>query len=137
MFCGSHRLHRRHRLHRLHRLSQWRNVPGGFGNWGNVAGGFSNWGNAAGSFGSWGNLAGGLGSFRRRRPRPFRAQRSRGPGAVRILLAGLAVFAFTRLMAFQDRPNLSKAEKTVLGVALAAVGALLLSLRRSTARYRS
>lgn len=54
----------------------------------------------------------------------------------RVLLAGLAVFAFVKLMSAANRSNRSKAATIVLGVLLVAVGAIVMSFRRSAARAR-
>ena len=99
----------RHRLHRPHHLY-----------------GLHHWGGFGSSFGSYGRR--GFGSWAPRR--------RRGPGAARILLAGVAALVFARLFSASNRSNRTAAEKAVLGIALAAVGALLLSLRRSAVRYR-
>jgi hypothetical protein len=58
------------------------------------------------------------------------------PSVGRILLAGLAVFAFVKLMSTVNRPNRSRATALVLGMLLLAVGAVLMSMRRSGQRYR-
>ena len=77
-----------------------------------------------------------FGSYARSRPRVFNRPRSRAPAAALILLAGLAAFAYARLFTAANRSTRSRVEKALLGLGLAAVGALLLSLRRSGARYR-
>jgi hypothetical protein len=66
----------------------------------------------------------------------WRPRRRRGFGAARILLAGLAALAFARLMSASNRGTSSRAEKVLLGVGLAVLGGLLLSLQRSASRYR-
>jgi hypothetical protein len=66
----------------------------------------------------------------------FGARRRRGMSAARILLAGLAAFAFARLFSAANGSTRSRGEKVLLGLGLAAVGALLLSLQRSAARSR-
>jgi hypothetical protein len=63
-------------------------------------------------------------------------RRRRGSTAARILLAGLAVFAFVKLLSLLNRSNRSTAEKVGLGALLAMVAAVLLSLRGSGRRYR-
>jgi hypothetical protein len=62
-------------------------------------------------------------------------RRRRGPSVVTLLLAGLAVFAFAKLMSVSNRQR-STTEKVLLGGLLLLVGAILLSFRRSSRRYR-
>jgi len=93
-------------------------------------------------FGGPGLFAGDLGGHRSWR-RPYgrwrraygRRRRARGPSAFTILLAGLAVFALVRLLTASNRPNLSTAQKVVLGGLVLFVGSILLSLRRRARRY--
>jgi hypothetical protein len=82
-----------------------------------------------------GPLAGGFRGHRSWRGPYSRRRRARGPSAVTILLAGLAVFALIRLMTASNRPDLSTAQKVVLGALVLLVGGVLLSLRRSARRY--
>ena len=73
------------------------------------------------------------------RPAPFRSagwRSNRGPSAAKILLAGLAVFALVRLMSSDSHRSRTTAEKVMIGALVGVLGALLLSLRRSTMRYR-
>jgi hypothetical protein len=63
-------------------------------------------------------------------------QRRRQPWAGLILVAGLAVVTYAWLLTASNRLTRSKAERAILGIALAAVGLLLLSLRRYAARNR-
>jgi hypothetical protein len=70
------------------------------------------------------------------RRRGFGFRRRRMPTAARILLAGLAVFAFVKLTSAISNSNRSTFEKVALGALLALVGAVLLSLRNSSRRYR-
>src|SRR5262245_41180442 len=98
----------RYRRYRMHRFGQFDDMTG-----------------FAGPFGTrraW--RRGGLG-FRRRRT----------PAAVKVLLAGLAVFAFVKLTA-ANRSSRSAFEKMALGALVAVVGAYLLSLRNSSRQYR-
>jgi uncharacterized membrane protein SirB2 len=53
---------------------------------------------------------------------------------VRLLLAGLAVFAFAKLMTANNSSR-STAEKVALGALIVLVGAVLLSFRRSRRPY--
>jgi hypothetical protein len=71
-----------------------------------------------------------------RRRRGFGSGRRRGPLAIQILLAGIAVFALTRLMSASNRPHRTGAEKALLAVLMAAAAGFILTLRRSAARYR-
>jgi uncharacterized membrane protein len=52
----------------------------------------------------------------------------------RLLLPGLAVLAFVKLMTMAQRPRRSRAEALVLTVLLLSVGATLVWLRRSARR---
>jgi hypothetical protein len=74
-----------------------------------------------------------------RSPRPWRrafgAAPRTGPSVGRLLLAGLAVFAFVKLMSAASRPNRSRPSALVTSVLLLAVGALVISLRRSARRH--
>jgi hypothetical protein len=66
--------------------------------------------------------------------RGFRPRR-RGPSVALLLLAGLAVFAFVKVMSAASRQGRrSTGEKIVLGALLLALGAILLSFRRSAVR---
>jgi hypothetical protein len=122
--------HARHRVRRLHRLHRLGNLGYGYGGYG---GGYGSWAN----FGDFSGLGTDSAGFGRARRRLFGGRRRRrGLGAARILLAGLAVFLFARLLSAANGSNRSTAEKVLLGMGLAAVGALLLSLRRSAARSR-
>jgi hypothetical protein len=70
-------------------------------------------------------------------PRPWTAFRTgspAGPSVGRLLLAGLAVFAFVKLMSAAHRPNRSKPTVLVTALLLLAVGALVMSFRRSARR---
>jgi len=87
-------------------------------------------------FADYGPFAAPVGARRAWRHAGFRPRRRRSP-ALAILLAGLAVVAFGKLMSALNRPNRSTAEKIGLGALLAVVGAMLLSLRsRGARRYR-
>jgi hypothetical protein len=67
----------------------------------------------------------------------FAPVRRRGPSIGRLLVAGLAVFAFVWLMTAAQRPNRWRFGRLATGVMLVAVAALMLSLRRSARRrYR-
>jgi hypothetical protein len=110
----------RHRLHRLSRVHPWADLAG----WSSYAMPFG------GAF---------VPGFRSRYRRGFRAmgrRQRRGPSAFKILLAGLAVFALVRLMSQDSQRTRTTGEKLVIGVLVAGLAAMLLSLRRSTARYR-
>src|SRR5262245_54773492 len=100
--------HRLRRLHRLHRLHRLDHL----GAFADDVGGF--------------RRPGGL----------FTSSRRRKAGPARILLAGLAALVFARLFTAANRSGRSSAEKLILGLGLAALGAFLLSLRRSAPRYR-
>jgi hypothetical protein len=60
----------------------------------------------------------------------------RGPSVALLLLAGLAVYAFVHLMAAAYRPNRSRSRAIMIGTLLFAVGAIIMSLRRSAPRHR-
>jgi hypothetical protein len=66
----------------------------------------------------------------------FHSRSRRGPSLVRILLAGLAVFALVRLMSATNRPKRSAATTLVLGLLLVIVGTMVMSFRRSARRYQ-
>jgi len=69
-------------------------------------------------------------------PRAFRRRR-RHSAALTILLAGLAIVAFGKLLSAMNRPDRSRAQRIGLGALAAIMGALLLSLRgRYGRRYR-
>jgi hypothetical protein len=68
---------------------------------------------------------------------PFHARPRRGPSIARLLLAGLAVFAFVKLMSAVNGRSRSTAEKVLLGALLVAVGAVVMSFRRSSRRSSS
>ena len=90
-------------------------------------------------FGRFDDMTGFAGPFATRRAwrrGGFGFRRRRTPTAVKILLAGLAVFAFAKLTTANRRPNLSTFEKVALGVLVAIVGAYLVSLRNSSRQYR-
>jgi hypothetical protein len=65
-----------------------------------------------------------------RRVRP----RRRAPSILRLLLAGLAVFAFMKVLSAASRERQSTGEKIALGVLLLILGAVLLGFRRSAVR---
>jgi hypothetical protein len=71
------------------------------------------------------------GAWRRR----SRVRRRREPPMVLLLLAGLAVFAFVKVMS-AARGRRSTVEKVLLAALLLALGVVVLSFRRSSARYR-
>jgi hypothetical protein len=86
-----------------------------------------------------GDFRGALGSLRRysgAAPRLFPRQRRRQPWAGLILVAGIAAVTYAWLLTASNRLSRSRAEKAIFGIGLAAVGLLLLSLRRYSARYR-
>jgi hypothetical protein len=66
--------------------------------------------------------------------RGFRAAR-RGPSMVTLLLAGLAVLALVKVMSAAGGRR-SRAEKLVLGGVIVVLAAVVMSFRRSSARYR-
>jgi hypothetical protein len=104
---GLHRLHHLHRLHRLHRSGRLADVL---------------------------DFAHGIGS-RGARGR-HRVGRRREPSIVWLLLAGLAVLGFAKLMTVANGRERSTGEKVVLGALLVLLGVIVLSFRRSAARYR-
>jgi uncharacterized membrane protein len=57
-----------------------------------------------------------------------------GPSVARLLLAGLAVLAFVRLMSVASRPSRSTARRIGIAILLIAVGAIVMSFRRSALR---
>jgi hypothetical protein len=90
-------------------------------------------------FGRVGDVVGLAAPFRTRRAwrrGGFGVRRRRTPTAVKILLAGLAVFAFAKLISAFNRSTRSTFEKVALGALVAVVGAFLLSLRNSSRSYR-
>ena len=89
-----------------------------------------------GRFGDVANFGGPFGTDRAWRRGGFGFRRQRTPTAVKILLAGLAVFAFVKLTAAINRSNRSTFEKVALGALVALVGAFLVSLRNSSRSYR-
>jgi hypothetical protein len=66
---------------------------------------------------------------------PFGRRRRRQPSFLTLLLAGLAVFAFVKLLSAVDERERSTAEKVLLVALLVAVGAIILYFRRSRHRY--
>lgn len=64
-----------------------------------------------------------------------RVRQRREPSMALLLLAGLAVFAFVKVMS-AARGRRSTVEKVVLAALLLALGVVVLSFRRSTSRYR-
>jgi hypothetical protein len=90
-------------------------------------------------FGHLDDTTGFAGPFRTRhawRRGRFGFRRQRTPAAAKILLAGLAVFALMKLTGALNRPDRSTVEKVTIGALVAVVGAVLLSLRNSSRRYR-
>ena len=80
------------------------------------------------------SFAGDITSHRRWRRGAFRPRR-REPSTLLLLLAGIAVFAFVKMMSLaNDGRRRTTAEKVVIGIALVALGAMLMSFRRSAAR---
>lgn len=113
--CGLHgppRLHRLHRLRRLHRLHRL---------------------HRSGRLADVLDFANGIGSGW---ARGHRVRRRREPSIVWLLLAGLAVLGFAKLMTVANGRERSTAEKVVLGGLLLLLGVVVLSFRRSAARYR-
>jgi hypothetical protein len=82
------------------------------------------------------DLAAPFGPRRAWRRGGFGFRRRRTPTAVKILLAGLAVFAFVKLTSAAGRSQRSTFEKLALGALIAIVSAFLLSLRNSSRSYR-
>jgi hypothetical protein len=104
----AYRLHRLHRVHRLGRLGHIADPVLAF--------------------------AGDITSNRPWARRGLRPRRS-APSIARLLLAGLAVFAFVKVMSAASRPERrSTAEKIALGGLLLLLGAILLAFRRSAVR---
>ena len=99
-----HGLHSLQRLNRLHELSH-------------VADRFTRFGDDF--TGRW-------------RSRAYRRQR--GPSIAALLLAGVAVFAFAKVMSIASGRRRSTAEKLALGAALLLLGAVLMSFRRRAVR---
>jgi hypothetical protein len=99
----------RHRRYRMHRFGRFDDVAG---------------------------FAGPFGARRAWRRGGFGFRRRRTPMAVKVLLAGLAVFAFVKLTDAINRSNRSTFEKMALGALVAIVGAYLVSLRNSSRQYR-
>jgi hypothetical protein len=62
--------------------------------------------------------------------------RRRGPSVLRLLLAGLAVIAFAKVMSAASGRRRSTAERVLLGGLVLLLGAVVLSFRRSSPRYR-
>lgn len=103
---GLHRLHRLHRLQRLHRLERLAPVL---------------------------DFAAGIGGHRRRgRHHPWRPQ----PSIVWLLLAGLAVVALAWVITAASAQQRTKTERVLLAGLIVLLGAVVLSFRRSGARYR-
>ena len=63
-----------------------------------------------------------------------RHRRRREPSMAILLIAGLAVFAFMKVLSASSREGRSTAEKIALGALLLFLGAILLSFRRSAVR---
>jgi hypothetical protein len=57
------------------------------------------------------------------------------PSIAHLLLAGLAVFAFVKLMSAANRPNRFRPRTLAIGILLLVVGAFVMSLRRSARRH--
>jgi hypothetical protein len=104
---GFHGLHRFRRLRRLHRL-------------GHIADPVLTFTRDFTGGGAW---------------RPQRRRQHREPPILLLLLAGLAVFAFVKVMSAANRRR-SLAEKVFFGALLVLLGAVVLSFQRSSARYR-
>lgn len=104
-----HGFHRLHRLNRLHRLGAIASPMGSFAD-----------------------------DFARRRPwaaGPWHPKRRRGPSVLRLILAGLAVLAFAKVMSAANARQRSTVEKWIIGGLIVALGAAVLSFRRSGRRY--
>jgi hypothetical protein len=65
----------------------------------------------------------------------FQRPRRQGPSMLRLLLAGLAVLAFAKVMSTTTMRQRSIVEKLIIGGVLVALGAIVLSFRRSGRRY--
>ena len=89
-----------------------------------------------GRFGDMSDFGGPFAGRRAWRRGGYGFRRRRTPTAVKLLLAGLAVFAFVKLTGVQRQSNRSAFEKVALGALIAIVGAYLLSLRNSSRQYR-
>jgi len=105
--CGLRGLHQLRRLRRLHRL-------------GHVAAPVLTFAHEFTGRGAW-------------RSRVHRGRRE--PSILLLLLAGVAVFAFVKVMSAASRRR-SLAEKIFFGALLIVLGAVVVSFRRSSARYR-
>jgi hypothetical protein len=66
----------------------------------------------------------------------FQPRPGSGPSLPRLLLAGLAVVAFVKLMSAANASSRSRARTITLGILLLAVGAVVMSFRRSARRHR-
>jgi hypothetical protein len=73
----------------------------------------------------------GSGPWQHRYQRP----RRQGPSMLRLILAGLAVLAFAKVMSSANMRQRSTVEKWIIGAVLVALGAIVLSFRRSGRRY--
>jgi len=91
-------------------------------------------------FARWNHTVGFADDLRQRGPWRHagfdRRRRRQGPSWALILFAGLAGLALAKLMSAGDRPNLSTAQKAILGGLVVLVGAAVLSLRRRATDYR-
>lgn len=103
---GLHRLHKRHRLQRLHRLERLAPVL---------------------------DFAAGIGGHQRR---GWHHRWRRQPSIVWLLLAGLAVVTLARVMTAASARERTKTEQVLLAALVVLLGAVVLSFRRSGARYR-
>ena len=65
----------------------------------------------------------------------FHRVRRSGPSVGHLLIAGLAVFALVKLMSAATRPRRSRLSALTIGLMVLAVGAFVMSLRRSARRY--
>jgi hypothetical protein len=101
------RLHGLHNLQRLHRLHELTHITDQFARFGDDF----------------------TGRWQRRVHR-----RQRGPSFARLLLAGLAVFAFAKAMSMALGRRRSTAEKLALGVVILLLGAVLMAFRRPAPR---